>query len=101
HPLVCSFLQKIVAPFGDRNPKGSTTRVLRIIANASLEEAEVILCLVRAYTIARDTRTLRHADPATGQANRMPLFCTLFERFVEARIQNNKWAYSWQQMEDD
>jgi hypothetical protein len=31
----------------------------------------------------------------------MPLFCTLVERFVQARLQNGKWNYSWQQMEED
>jgi hypothetical protein len=103
HPLARSFVQEIAAPFGDRNPKGSTTRVLGILANASLEEAEVPLCLVRAYVTARDTHTLRPAyyDQVTGQANRMPLFCTLFERFVQARLHNGKWNYSWQEMEED
>lgn len=74
-----------------------------MLANASLGEAEVLLCLVRAYTIARDTRTIRsaHSEPGAGRANRMPLFCTLFERFVQARLHNDKWNYSWQQLKDD
>ncbi len=101
HALARSLVHEIAAPFGNRNPKGSTTRVLRIIAGVGLEEAEVLLCLVRAYTIARDTRTLRHTDPATGHANRMPLFCTLFERFVQARVHRSTWNYPWQQMEED
>ena len=89
-------------PFGDRNPKGSVTRILKMLAPAGLEDTEVLLCLMRAYTIARDTRTIRstHVD-AQGQANRMPLFCTLVERFVQARIQRGKWDYSWQHMEED
>lgn len=105
HPLARSFLHEIAAPFGDHNPKGSVARVLNMLAHASLEEAEVLLCLVRAYTIARDTRTIRSAhsdpDPGTGRVNRMPLFCTLFERFIQARLHNNKWTYSWQQLEGD
>jgi hypothetical protein len=31
----------------------------------------------------------------------LPLFCTLFERFVQARLQQGKWNYFWQQMEED
>ena len=103
HLLARSFLNEIAVPFGDRNPKGSTTRILNILAQASLNETEVLLCLVRAYTIARDTRTIRsaHVEPGTGRANRMPLFCTLFERFVQARLHNDRWNYSWQQLEDN
>lgn len=102
HLFTRSFLHAITGPFGDQNVKGSITRVLSVIATASLTEAEVLLCLVRAYTIARDTQTLRpaHYDQETGQANRMPLFCTLFERFAQTRVQGGKWAYSWQQMEE-
>ncbi len=103
HLLARSFVHEIAVPFGDRNLRGSTTRILKIVAHAALEDAEVLLCLVRAYTVARQTRTLRpeHAPSEGGPANRMPLFCTLFERFVQARVQNGKWNYSWQQMEDD
>jgi hypothetical protein len=100
---VHSFLAEIAVPFGDRNLKGSTTRLLRVLAHAALSEAEVMLCLVRAYTIARDTRRIRSVHSAQGAArpNRMPLFCSLFERFVQARLSNDRWDYSWQQLDND
>lgn len=103
HPLARSFVDEIAVPFGDRNKKGSITRILKIIANAYLEEAEVLLCLVRSYVTARETSELRpeHYDQRTGQANRMPLFCALFERFIQARVLGQKWNYTWQQMEED
>ncbi len=104
HPLARSFVQEISAPFGDLNKKGSLTRVLRTIADAQLDhQASVLLCLVRAYTVARDTRNVRpeHWDPGTGRANRMPLFCAMFERFVQACAKASRWEYTWQQMEDD
>ncbi len=104
HPLAGSFVQAISAPCGDLNTKGSLTRVLGIIAQAHLDQpAEVLPCLVRAYIVARDTHTIRpeHWDATTGRANRMPLFCTMFERFIQARVQERRWDYTWQQMEED
>src|SRR5260370_14802974 len=104
HPLARSFVQEISAPFGDLNPKGSLTRVLSILAAGDLSHpAEVVWCLVRAYTVARDTRTVRpeHLDASTGRANRMPLFCAMFERFVRARVEAQRWNYPWHQMEED
>lgn len=103
HPLARSFLAAIAEPFGDRNPKGSVTRVRRLLAQAGLSDGDVVLCLGRAAAVARQTQTLRpaHYDPNTGQANRMPLFCALLERFVQARVQRQPWVYSWQQLETD
>lgn len=104
HPLARSFVQAIAAPFGDLNPKGSLTRILSILTSAKLSyPTEEVLCLLRAYMIARNTRTLRtkHYDVHTGQANRMPLFCTMFEKFVQARKGEHRWEYTWAKMEED
>jgi hypothetical protein len=104
HPLARTFVQAIAVPFGDLNPKGSLTRILSILTSAQLSHpTEEVLCLVRAYMIARNTRTLRtkHYDVRTGQANRMPLFCSMFERFVQARRAEQRWEYTWVQMTKD
>lgn len=102
--LVRSFVQEVSGPFGDLNPKGSVTRMLAMLASAPLDDpADVLLCLVRAYTIARDTGTIRpqHWNQQTGRANRMPLFCTMFQRLTQARAQGHRWEYTWQQMQED
>jgi hypothetical protein len=104
HMLTVSFLQEIAILFGDRSPKGTRTRVLSQIKEASLETpVEVLTCLIRAYTVARDTRTIRpeHRCSKTGKANRMPLFCTMFQRFVEERKLGIWWGFSWQQVEEE
>lgn len=104
HPLARSFVQELSALFGDGNPKGSLTRVLSLLASAHLSHpAEVLPCLVRAYTVARDTRTIRaeHWDARTGRVNRMPLFCAMVARLVQAYAQAQRWHYTWQQMEED
>ena len=102
-PLVRSFVQEIAPAFGDRNTRGSITRVLRLLTEQGLREAEALCCLVRAYTIARDTSTIRpqHCDYATGRTNRMPLFCALFERFARTYRQGVHREYSWQNMKED
>ncbi|HEU5381848.1 MAG TPA: hypothetical protein VFV38_41030 [Ktedonobacteraceae bacterium] len=100
--LARTFLSEIAVPFGDRNPRGSVTRVLGIIQETCLEQpVDVLSCLIRAYTVARDTRTIRpeHCCPKTGQANRMPLFCAMFQRLVEMQTQSNGGDYSWQHLE--
>ncbi len=97
--LASSFVQEIATPFGDRNPTGTQTRLLSILNHAHLAHpADVIVCLVRAYLVARDTRTIRpeHCDPQTGQTNRMPLFCAMFQRFVEACAQRKPGDADWQ-----
>lgn len=89
--LARSFVWEIAPPFGDRNPRGSVSRVLRVIAEHSLQEEAMLCCLVHAYTVVRDT----------GQANRMPFFCMVFEQFAQACAQGKGGDYTWQQMEQD
>jgi hypothetical protein len=92
--------RKISAPFGGCDPKGPTAHALWIITTTSQAQAGVVLCLALAYTITCDTRALRptHNDWETGQADRMPLFWTLFERFVQVRVHKGQWNVSWQHM---
>jgi hypothetical protein len=104
HLLAESFVREIVAPFGDLNPKGTQTRILSILKEAHLAQpADVLACLIRAYVVARDTRTIRpeHCHPETGLANRMPLFCALFRRFVDACVQGRRGNSSWHHMEEE
>ncbi|HEY1348069.1 MAG TPA: hypothetical protein VGF67_00415 [Ktedonobacteraceae bacterium] len=103
-PMARSFVREISSPFGDHNPASSVTRVLRVIAEQDMAATEILCCLVRAYTVARDTHRIRseHCDPATGRQNRMPLFCVMFERFASACMQSgNDWEYTWQHMVAD
>jgi hypothetical protein len=103
-PMARAFVWEISSPFGDHNPGSSVTRVLRVIAEQGLSVTETLCCLVRAYTVARDTHRIRseHCDPATGRQNRMPLFCVMFERFARACAQSGSdWDYTWQHMMAD
>lgn len=100
--LARSFVQEIAGPFGDANPPGSITRVLRVLSEEHLEHpTEVLQCLVRAYTVARETRSIRPAyqDPSTGRANRMPLFCAMVQRFAHSQRQGSPCNQGWQQVE--
>ncbi|HET8842498.1 MAG TPA: hypothetical protein VFN35_13600, partial [Ktedonobacteraceae bacterium] len=83
--LAASFLCTIGGPFGDQSPKGSQTRLCALVSEVFRSEpGKVLSCLVRAYVVARDTRTIRakHLSP-TGVANRMPLFFAMLQRFLE------------------
>jgi hypothetical protein len=104
HLLAESFVREIVAPFGDLNPKGTQTHILSILKEAHLAQpADVLACLIRAYVVARDARTIRpeHCHPETGLVNRMPLFCALFRRFVEACVQGRRGNASWHHLEEE
>jgi hypothetical protein len=102
HPLARSFVHEVAGLFGDLNEKGSKTGIERTIETFALEPAEVLLCLVRAYTVTRDTKAekIRNRRP-DGAANRMPLFCTMFKRFAQALGPGSKWQYPWEQMLED
>lgn len=103
HPLARSFVQRIASPFGDLNEKGSKTGIERSIETFGLRPAEVLLCLVRAYIVARNTKEgkVRSRRPETGMANRMPLFCAMFRKFAQALGSGSNWEYTWEQMLED
>lgn len=103
HPLARSFIHEVAGLFGDLNEKGSKTRIERSIETYQLTPDAVLLCLVRAYMVARDTadRKIRYRRP-DGASNRMPLFCTMFERFAQALGPGgSSWQYSQEQMLSD
>lgn len=54
----------------------------------------ILACLVRAYTVARDTRTVRkeHVNE-DGSANKMPLFLAMFKRFAGS-CASGKFSYT-------
>lgn len=100
HPLARSFVHEVAGLFGDLNEKGSKTGIERRIEDFELDQPmDVLLCLVRAYVVARDTKDekicRRRPD---GRPNRMPLFCKMFERFAQALGPGSKWQYTYQQM---
>lgn len=102
--LADSFLAAISGPFGDQSPKGTRTRVRAFLRAANLSHpAEVVMCLIRAYLVARDTRAIRpeHCHLETGQVNRMPLFCAMVPRFVEVSRQGPWWESDWRCLEEE
>lgn len=104
HPLARSFVHEIAMIFGDLNEKGSKTGIERSIETFNLEKPkDVLLCLVRAYVVARDTRNekVRHRHPQSGVANRMPLFCSMFKKFAQSLGPGSAWQYTWEQMLTD
>lgn len=102
HPLARSFVHEVAGLFGDLNEKGSKTGIERSIEAFELEPADVLLCLVRAYVVARNSKDekIRHRRP-DGAANRMPLFCTMFRKFAQALGPGSRWQYTWEQMLED
>jgi hypothetical protein len=101
HPLARSFVHEIAGPFGDLNEKGSKTGIERSIETFELEQpSDVLLCLVRAYIVARDTKAekIRYHHPETKAPNRMPLFCSMFKTFARALASGSPWEYTWQKM---
>ncbi len=102
--LADSFLAAIVGPFGDQNPKGTRTRVRACFQETHLvDPAEILMCLIRAYVVARDTHTIRaeHCHAETGRVNRMPLFCAMVPRLVEASRRGSWWEADWQCIKEE
>lgn len=97
--LADSFLAAIAGPFGDQSPKGTRTRIRACFQETHVTDpAEILMCLIRAYVVARDTHTIRaeHCHTETGRVNRMPLFCAMVPRLVEASRRGSWWESDWQ-----
>ncbi len=102
--LVRSFVHEIAGIFGDLNEKGSKTGIERSIETFALEQpSDMLLCLMRAFVIARNTPTekIRYHHPETGVPNRMPLFCAMFKTFARALASGSMWEYTWECMIED
>ena len=83
--MVSSFISEFGHVLGDRNRKGSITGALRTAQTSSLEgDIDILMCLVRAYIIARDTREVRPQHRHAEGDNRMPVFSRMFATFAEA-----------------
>ena len=83
--MVSSFISEFGHVLGDRNRKGSITGALRTVQTSSLEgDIDILMCLVRAYIIARDTREVRPQHRHAEGDNRMPVFSRMFATFAEA-----------------
>lgn len=99
NPLARSFVQACAALFGDLNSKGTKTGLERSIETFELAPTQVLMCLIRAYIVARATKDekVRQRRP-DGAPNRMPLFCTMFKTFARALASGSPWEYTWEQM---
>lgn len=102
HPLARSFVHEVAGVFGDLNEKGSKTGIERSIETYQMKPGDVLLCLVRAYVVARDMKMekIRYRRP-DGVVNRMPLFCSMFKKFAQALGPGSCWQYTWEQMVED
>ena len=88
--MVSSFLSEFGHILGDRNRKGSITGALRTVQASSLErDIDILMCLVRAYIIARDTREVRPQHRHEDGDNRMPVFSRMFATFAEVWTAGN------------
>ena len=88
--MVSSFISEFGHVLGDRNRKGSITGALRTVQTSSLEgDIDILMCLVRAYIIARDTREVRPQHRHAEGDNRMPVFSRMFATFAEAWTAGN------------
>ena len=88
--MVSSFLSEFGNILGDRNRKGSITGALRTAQASSLErDIDILMCLVRAYIIARDTREVRPQHRHEDGDNRMPVFSRMFATFAEVWTAGN------------
>lgn len=75
--MVSSFIIEFGSVLDDQNKNGSITGTLRTAQAAGLErDVDILMCLVRAYAIARDTRKVKKS--------RMALFNKMFGVFTEA-----------------
>ncbi|MHB8596718.1 MAG: hypothetical protein ACYDER_07900 [Ktedonobacteraceae bacterium] len=84
--LVSAFVREISSLFCDRNVQGSLTRVLRAVENTSLSQKDMLACLVKAYLIAFATKTVQPQHQHPDGDNKMPLFCSMFVKFVNGLI---------------
>jgi hypothetical protein len=81
--LVSAFVREFASLFHDRNVKASHTRALRTVEYTQLSQKAILAALVKAYLVALDTKTVKPQHRHPDGDNKMPLFCTMFARFVE------------------
>ena len=86
NPLIEHFVRFASPILHDENKEASVTRSLRAVERKGLCQMDILACLVMAYVVARDTKVKEKYRRPTGDL-RMPLFCTMFERFAGQRAQ--------------
>lgn len=92
--LVSAFVREVSPLFRDLNGKGSRTRALRAVEQQThLSQKEILACLVKAYLVAQETKTVQPQHRHPEGDNKMPLFCTMFARFVD-QCSQGKFGYS-------
>ena len=92
--LVSAFVREVSPLFCDRNMKGSRTRALRAVEQQThLSQKEILACLVKAYLVALETKTVQPQHRHPDGDNKMPLFCTMFARFVD-QCSQGKFSYT-------
>jgi hypothetical protein len=80
--MVSSFINEFGPVLDDQNKNGSITGTLRTAQAAGLEQdIDILMCLVRAYVVARTTKKVRKT--------RMALFNKMFRVFAEAWAAGN------------
>jgi hypothetical protein len=88
--MVDAFIHEFGPVLGDRNQKGSITATLRTAQASGLEsDIDLLMCLVRVYVVARDTREVRPAHRHPDGDNRMPIYFAMFRTFAEAWAADN------------
>ena len=75
-------MREVSPLFRDQNIKGSLTRALRAVADTSLSRKDILACLVKAYKVTLETKKVRPQYRRPDGDMKMPLFCTMFERFA-------------------
>ena len=82
NPLINRFVREMSPILGDEHLEASVTRSLRAVEQRPLAQKDILACLIKAYVVARDTRNVHAQYRRPGGDLRMPLFCTMFERFA-------------------
>jgi hypothetical protein len=100
NPLIRAFVREISPVFHDKNPKSSLTRTLRAVEQAQLAQKDILACLVKAYVVAQETKTVKPQHRHFDGDNKMPLYCTMFARFVQQSVDGN-FGYNTEQLATD
>jgi hypothetical protein len=88
--MVNAFIHEFGPVLGDRNQKGSISATLRTAQASGFEsDINLLICLVRAYVVERDTREVRPTHRHPDGDNRMPIYFAMFRTFAEAWAADN------------
>jgi hypothetical protein len=91
--LVSTFVREVSPVFYDQNVKASLTRALRVVEQTPLMQKDILACLVKAYLVTLETKTVKPQHRHPEGDNKMPLFVTMFARFA-ADCASGKFGYT-------